>query len=441
MLISLQVGIHSQKPVVVAAISQGYVNYIRDLAIPIINKEFHTIHVPDQSGKAGPIHYELENIYFNVNQLTSSQIAVNLINGQSEIQLSVNNIGGNGNLDAHYKILFVKGHSRVTVGMQDVGSNVKLFFGVDGSGRPRVSANGDLDIQYKHFSLHFSGSVSSVVLDILEPIIKDILIHEIRNNFNTILSTITDNVNKKLAQIPLDHQIKDPFYVHYSFPYAPVVVNDHISIPLYAYIYPRTHPSPPPFYPPALPSYDPNNKKGVQIFLSDFFFQTGLDAVYEISLFKFSYNITFLKIYMELDCYLSQAPKIALAGNFFFNASARCDVKAIVNDTTEKFGIISNVIFDVSEVIKNSIMYFRIDEKNIGLENLQFVNPSQFNLTWIEDNIDFFVATIATVVNDFFGNTGFPLPKIANITYTDIEEYIRTNYIALYTTPQIHFNP
>jgi len=98
---------------------------------------------------------------------------------------------------------------------------------------------------------------------------------------NTIVTTITTQINSILQNITTDMLIKDPYWITYSLPYAPTSQNNFISAGVNAYIYLTGKKVPPPFNPPPIPLINLTNTKDVQFILGDYIINSGIYAAYK----------------------------------------------------------------------------------------------------------------------------------------------------------------
>ena len=423
------------------ALSNGFINQMRDYVLPIVNKQIDNIDIPDQSGKAGPVTYSLTQIHFHLNPVSSSQISINLVDGKPEIDMAVSGAGGNGHLVAHYKISFISDHVDVDVNFRNIGVTAPIFMGVDGDGRPTVNVQAQAHMRSSDIDVHFSGSISAVVLQALEPIIQSLFFNNIVDAINKGLpSWVSDPINALLKTLPLDQQIKDSIYVTYALPSAPTNFNGYITVGMAGYFYINGQKNPPPYSPPSIPKYDPGNQKAVQFFLSDYILQTAIDVGFKLGLYEGGFSFDLFEFEIDTNCSCSIAPTILFNQEITVTASGGCDISAKNTTSGEvmTFGFSSDFDLHINEDIKNDIVYFLIDDKDIGFKNMQWKNPLSFNITWFQDNIDTVLVDVADYANKYIGAQGIPLPKFPQVDFVDLEQGIFNNYIEIYSDLVFH---
>ena len=101
-----------------------------------------------------------------------------------------------------------------------------------------------------------------------------------------------------------------------------------------------------------------------------------------------------------------------------------------------EFGVITDLITNLKETIKQQTLYFNIIK--LALANMEIDNPHKYDLKWFTDAINTVLATAVEAINALLGQRGIQLPFIGGINYSDIEEYAKAGFIEVLVTPIVH---
>merc|ERR1719378_1794432 len=199
-------------PGIRASVSSAGLQYIVGVAIPMIEKKFSTINIPDYSTKTHDVTVDLSSATCHLESLGSGSLSSDPGQGVAG-QIS----GISVSCSAHV-------HARL-----DIWPHPSCSFDLDGSvGGGSASLVLDITDNVGDSDIHFHGGICSIVADLIKDIadtfFKKTVDHLVEKEVDSVLGTfISNDANKIINSIPLD--IPLPFK-------APYDIADINSIPL-----------------------------------------------------------------------------------------------------------------------------------------------------------------------------------------------------------------
>lgn len=244
-----------------ACVSTFGLNYVVDQLLPLLEKEFGTITIPEVDGNKDGFDYKLSNIQCSGFQIASSDVSTA---PPSLLSISLAGIDIACNADWSFK-LHSWPHTPDGSGSADVAvSSTTAAIGVsigEAALRPTLNAtSASLSIGSVAISLH--GSAWDWLLDIFKSDLESAIRSALDKSFGPVLVKFIDaDANAALSKIPIEVPIsaRAPYNIseaRFGFVAAPVATTTFLSFGVQGDVVPLSNPVEPPVPAPAIPPFD-----------------------------------------------------------------------------------------------------------------------------------------------------------------------------------------
>lgn len=262
------------------------IDKFREIIIPDVMEKFKTIKPNDISHKHSLYEIRIYNMEADITPLRGDQVQIVMNNDDNSLYAKVTDFEMHFHARAYGRALFVHAHGDARIRAKIDEFSFKI--------EPKLKADGDLnDLDYNVDSIKVdlhSGDIHMEHLSIgflpnwlLKPIANLILdscsaaYHAFEKEIDGLIVKILD---EHRADIPDHMEIPGyPFSVSLSFPDVPQLYSDRVEVPFDGTVYVTSEGYDPEDDPaPAMPSYNPDNKNNIQVFLNQHMLKASFDA-------------------------------------------------------------------------------------------------------------------------------------------------------------------
>lgn len=350
----------------------------------------------------------------------------------------------------------------------------------------------DKHVHFKVDQLHFavggvhveiSGIFGKIESWIINTFFKD-LSKVVEDAVNAVLQKevaggLGDVLNISQDQLPLTEDDQEYFvkfdfpeflHINYSLTHAPEFKVDHIYMPLNGTIYSnKTETSPHHFASDVkLPEFDANNTDGIQLFLSNYVFETALYALYKDNILKANISTSMLPKGFPFKLDTSSLNFLFPHLKKHFGKNQPCYFTCDVNDPDFDIEIIPSgasqmlpldcqlFAFDTKKndyslaveittdfnftslIHLNSTshkVFFNLTESKISNTKIAKTNIGDFAIEFFEVKVNFALTTSKAAFNEFLAKRGIPIPDVPNTIFDNSTVALKKDYV------EITFNP
>jgi len=408
----------------------------KNAIVPIISKQIEHIVLQDIHGKQNGVEYWITKIHIYVNAINPAQINIEFIS-PSTLRFTGTSLSMRGTATAKAKWTIFQKTVSVEIGIKNAGISTSVIL-VPVNNKPNIRITEfKLGISSGNVHIKISGGLIGKIIDLLVNVLKP---HIVKNVVSAVQSKVPPlvarSVNDKLNTLPNDIKVSDKIFMKYSFPNAPAVKSGYLVTGIVAYLYPAGDPRPPPGPIAPMPEIDHQNSKGVQFFLSDFVVRSGLNTAFKLNLMSAQVNTKVDNRPISMKCLVTKLPDFKFANAIKASADGTCTV-SLDNDPKPKFEVILSIGLELSEKVKNAILFFNAEK--LQLIKVDFKKLVDIDIEWFKKKINDVMAAVLAAINGELGQKGIPLPTIKEVDYSDIIQYVSNGYTMIGTTPIFRF--
>ncbi|ELR18970.1 LBP / BPI / CETP family, Nterminal domain containing protein [Acanthamoeba castellanii str. Neff] len=216
-------------------LTQGGLDYAKEVTLQLVQKQFQTIDVPDQSGSApasilGTIDWSLTSIVLSGLSISSSSTIA--IQPSTGIAVTINGASLTANMNFGYRQEnwpHINGGGSLTIGMSGTTIPILLQLG-ENSDRQLTVSDLSTSCSIGSLSVQESGGPSwliDFVLNVLSGIIKNAVQNAVGP---AIANIINNNVNQALHTLPMQQDILGILELDYSFVAPPTLGQGYLTV-------------------------------------------------------------------------------------------------------------------------------------------------------------------------------------------------------------------
>jgi len=255
--------------------------------------------------------------------------------------------------------------------------------------------------------------------------------------FNNIMKTmsetlpviISDSINEILGDLPDDIEVVPGLSIKFAFTNAPAIKSGYMITPLLVYVHQQSNPNPPVEPPPDLPDFDPNCKKGLQVFFSDYIIRSALTTAHDAGMLKFAKVVKAMGFEIDLNCTSVEAPTLEFNGSIAFGAHMNCMAEFTMKTPKIHFklGFIPGVSAILEENIEKSMIHFSL--KKLAFTDLKIIYGKEIDLKTLLNLLNLLVEDFRKHINQEIEKKGIPLPIFKKFDLSDIEQSLVGHHI------------
>ncbi|KAA0177462.1 hypothetical protein FNF27_01239 [Cafeteria roenbergensis] len=331
LLAAAAASVSATAPGVRASISSHALKYIVDTALPVVQKKFSTISIPNEDSKHGKVKVSISNGVCHLNSLGSGSLSP--VPGQG-IAGSIQGISVD--CSAHIKAkLSIWPHPSCSFDVRGSvnGASAGLVIGVAETGGKPVLSSKSVSVNVGSFKLSFHGGVCGFVAKLINGIaslfFKNKVNHMIEKEVSSVLSQFINNdANAIISAIPLDIPlpVKAPYNiadVDFHLANAPAFDTGYMGMDVVGSIVNSKTKAPAPFPAPTIPAWsNASAAHFLQIFLSPYVLESAVWTYQQAGLMEYTVKHTAIPagfpVQLNTDALALIAPgiKTAFPGDF-----------------------------------------------------------------------------------------------------------------------------
>ncbi|XP_065830579.1 bactericidal permeability-increasing protein-like [Oscarella lobularis] len=466
-------GVVSVNPGFRIELSEKGLDYVRQVAMPILVKQLQNLAIPDQSGSAGTpvgsIDYSLSDIKLTEFSIPSSSLTIVANTG---VQVGASGVSVHLSGHWHYREHswpHISDSGSCDVSASSISLSTVVGVGADSSGRPTISANscsfniGKLDIDFHGGASWLYNLFSGTIADGLKGSIEGSVCSAAKDAINT-------QGNKALATLPVEEKLTSNSEINFELIQAPIFTSSYLeTLHKGEFLY-IPHPSTEiPFEPSPLPTAAASNSM-MTIWITDYIVNTAgyvyqeagvlqinitqsmLPSGIPISLNTTSFKPLIPELYakypneaMQLFLTSTSAPYINITSGFInVTAPGRLVAYVRVNETTLvnafTLGLTMHATGHASlrrngsqEMVIGNATYLRSDISVVAS------NVGHFEATSLEAAVNLLYQIGVIPLINKYGAAGFAIPSVDGVTFVNPVVAQGEGYIQIST--DINYNP
>ena len=456
-----QIALTQTNPGIVVSIRPKAVNDLKEVLLPIILAECSNIAIPDFS--VNPI--SASNILITYLDIPSDKVSITFQNGQIALSANEFNIHLSMLFTVHY-LFGIKSTSQGSgsASNSDLSSVVTLSY-VDN----QLQANlGNTAATVNNLSITMSGflgTIESWIINLFLPWLKG----QVNSSVSSLLQTYAAaDINALLATIPFSMEL--PYAsvgINYALTQSPLIFTDHIAFLVNGTFYDSSYAyeNPPIPGPAILPYIDYNAPEDIQIFISDYVFNSALYALYSyngniivdnsyvpsqspIKLDTDSLDILFPGLYdyyapgnheAQLDCgFAAPQPAIAITNEALLgNLTGSCIIQVLSsNGWDNALTLTSTISFSAQASLDNFIIYLNIVDFTFGAVKISDSNIEGIDENDVTEAFNNIAMLFIPEIQETILSNGIPLPNIPFLDLTSTKVTLYPGYIKIGATPE-----
>lgn len=455
-----------------AVITQGGVDYIKDVAVPILLSQLSSVDIPDIDGSTstpvGTISYDLTSIVLDSLTLPSTSVTI----ASSGLTVAVSDVTAHVHLDWHYREnswphVSDSGDADISVSSTSVQVSLALQ---ESNQEPQVSVTacsvsvGSLDIDlhggaswlYNIFVSVFSDQIKSEVQDTLQQQIQTI---------------ITTQGNQALSTVPVTEPVSDTVEIDFGLIADPICSPPYILSEHVGEFYVTKNQTEAPFTPVALP--DTGDSEMLNLFIADYVVMSASYVYYTTNQMVLDLypsdipsnvpahlNTTFFKsivpnlyqkypnMNMSLHVYATKIPSVNFtSGGINITAWGNVDVNVLTNASSSVTAFTLGVVAWLNGTASISTTGNLTGEVEYIKSNLSLVSTSigDVDTSYLTDLVNLLL--VAGVVPEINKSTqrGFLVPTVDGVSLVSPTLAYNPGYISVstnisYSAPQYLFD-
>eukprot|EP00055_Hartaetosiga_balthica_P004441 m.11608 g.11608 ORF g.11608 m.11608 type:complete len:503 (+) comp3865_c0_seq2:95-1603(+) len=454
-----------------ATLTNKGIDYARQVAIPIIQKDLENLSIPDISGDAstpvGHIDYYLTNIKAtSVNLGTSS-----IVTSTSGITASISGVSIGLGADWSYREKswpHVKDHGSADISASSISLSINIVTSLSSTHEPQIAIN-QCSSNIGHLDIKFHGG-ASWLYNLFTSLIADVVKKELNKELcSEIETSLVAAGNKALASLPESITLDACSLIDFEFLEAPQTTSSYLLTNHKGEFFQVTQPSKEaPFSPPNLPN-PVNPTRMFYIALSDYLFKTAgwvyaqcgvLDffvqpgdvppgwpvSLNTNSIGKLLPNLEKLYPNMPMDLWINASTTLPL-DVVITNNSATANIAFVMSayvvtptdNKTEVFSLGLNVSATAEAwVSSDHFLHMNLTFLNVEIDVLN-TNIGKIDVSVLDSVIQLFCKSILLPgLNKAIGK-GIPLPTIDGVSFVNSQVLFNPGYLVIDT--DISYNP
>ncbi|XP_009682654.1 BPI fold-containing family C protein [Struthio camelus] len=441
-------------------ISQKGLEYAKEVGLEILKQNMEKEQFPDLSGYE---KFGLGNVKYNISRIRVTAVefpsaSISLIPGTG-IKLVIGNASLTIDMNWNIRTWMFKNTGRSTVYISKVFVTAIFSTPLDNMGRTLISltscrtTSGDIDIKLNGKI----GFLHNFFIKYLKKPIHRSLATNSCPNIRSGIQLIDEDLQSLNVLMPID----DLAEIDYSLNSLPAVFRPYIDLDLKGIVYPGGNYTVPPFVAAPFTVPDPSDSM-LYLAFSEYFFQTSSFAYYTAGAFNITiaeetcnyfnisteifgsiipevaqYSVTPYPVMLKLMA--TETPIISLQQDSFTLEIQGCmEVFAVLPDST------TQSLFTMNIAANTSIAVNIFDQKLMGslcLNRLQYSlthsNVGFFEVSLLENILSYILQTEVIPSANAKLSKGFPLPNLANVTFTRPHITIVQGYLLIST--DVHY--
>ncbi|KAM6381867.1 BPI fold-containing family C protein [Alca torda] len=441
LLLSLLSGQLNANPGLKVRITQKGLEYAKEVGLEILKQNMEKERFPDLSGYE---KYGLGNVKYNISRIHVTAVefpsaSISLIPGTG-IKLVIGNASLTIDMNWNIRTWMFKDTGRSTVYISKVFVTAIFSTPLDNTGHTSISltscrtTSGDIDIKLNGKS----GFLHNFFIKYLKKPIHRTLVTNSCPNIRAGIHLLDEDLRSLNVLMPID----DLAEADYSLNSLPAVFRQFIDLDLKGIVYPAGNYTGPPYV--AAPFTIPDQSDSMlYLAFSEYFFQTSSFAYYTAGAFNITiteetcsyfnisteifgsiipevakYSVTPYPVMLKLMA--TEIPIISLEqDSFTVEIQGSMEVFAVLPDST------TQSLFTMNIAANTSLALNIFDQKLVGslcLNRLQFSlahsNVGYFEISLLENILSYILQTEVIPSANAKLSKGFPLPNLANVTFT-----------------------
>ncbi len=448
--------IYGQNPGIKVAVTPAAIKNFNDNILPIIVSRLKPINIPDVHDGG----VSITNIVVSKMSLPSNAIVVRF--GNNDLVLGTENFGVEVSAHAEVKILFIKVKVGVTATCHDSSAMSDISF-TYANLHPQISVK-SFEVKIKNLDIHFGSSIIAKAAAAIVNLFRGPLQNTISKMISSkVGETLANSINAAIERIPNSASIKGtPLAIAYNLISNPVVTPGYFSLPVDGTFYETNVGKITPPITPAgpIPDYDATSGSQIELFLSQYVFNSGLYSAWHAGMLKFQvstslfepagfkFNVAWLQQFISqisqyydsqtllvLDVSSKNNPTLTLTKN---NIQVALTVEIILSAVvgSQKIEIFSadcdldlHTRFDISDwTLKPTI-----ENGNVRTISITRTSVGDIEGTKMQQGLNQ-VANL-TIPKIDFSAASFPLPNSLDVDMSTISLAIQDGYIQINANP------
>lgn len=269
-----------------ARLTEHGLEYANKVAIEALEKNIASLQIPDISGSASGIKYDIRDIRLSLSNPPSSTITLVPNKG---LHWSATNVGVNLAATFHYKKSFISDSGSLTAAVTGVNFDLGIDMGNDSNGRPTLTSH-DCFVHVSSVQIQFHGSMAwlyNLLKGQVEDIVKSLLNQKM---CQVVTSEINMDANKQLAKLKVTASLDNRFLLDYRLISAPIFNKGYLETWHEGEITWLSAPEEHSSLPPPIMADPQDTSSMVYLALSDYLFNTAADVAQKHGFL--AYNLT-----------------------------------------------------------------------------------------------------------------------------------------------------
>lgn len=435
----LLVGANAVNPGLKVLLTQRGIDYANSIGANVIQKEVKSINLPDQSGSAHHVHYQLQHLALTSFSLGNTNLGLESGSGLKWTANSVE-IEIKGQFRYKFRKFFIKisDHGSITIKVHGISIGLGLVLGVDGNGKPSIRP-GQCSCSIHKVDVKFHGG-RAFIYNLFRGKVGSVVKGQLQNQLCVIIKSLVEKkAEASLSKLNVKYDVNGyNLILDFGLVSAPTASNHDLQFDLKGRAEWKGDHAPIPFSPPVLKS-SADETKMTTVVMSDYLFNTVAYQAYRHGLLL--RNITskdlpngdllnttcsgmcigklipqiskaFPNSKVEVELKANQRPTISLnSGTVSVNGDA------IINFFARKSDGSSHYLFRIDAIgtatftptLKNSTIHGKVDNLSFRV-NVTDSAIGQINSGTLQLLADLAVSTTLRPMLDKYGAKGMSLP-------------------------------
>jgi len=423
---------YAELPTMKAALNNPTLTLLKDLAVGQISNNMPDIHMLDFQQNIVVATIIAKNITMHVMPFTPEQVGINLIEGTNDFVIYGNNMTLNGSMALLIKILFSQYNCSGFMQVNNTGFAAHISVFKNGTRLAVDVKSVNITINKDNVNITIKGSGIQNIMNSLIGFFKNYFFDNIKSTMTKMLPDMISNVtNTILGSLPDDVEVMKDVSAKFIFTEPPKVKNDFLITPILTFVHSTNDPNPPPYDPPVLPDLNETCQKGVQLFIGDTIIRTAVETAHKAGILSFHKELNALGFDIKVDCKSNSTPIVTFKNEIDFKGSSYCLAELQLHGTSYKFslGFMAEVQASLSEVMKNSTIFFNIEKMTVT--SLKIVFGMVIDLKTLISFVNMYLEEVRSVINREIANKGIPLPSFPLFDISDITEGMVDRFISV----------
>ena len=431
------ISVFSIKPGSRIAINNYTMYLLRDYLIPIVDKHYDLLALPNYTKKVGIFEFNFKNSFIHVDPIDYKNVVIKYENLSTKTTIDIINMSSNATINIAYKAGKLVQDIICKASIKEMSLNTIITNEIDSKGNPIVKVSSKLVMEISKTELMFYGSITAKILEVLEPLIKAFLVESVDIIINRELHHwIGDPINEILSSFKVDQPIHNTLYVNYELSTSPYYVDLYSSIPLTGYAYNLSHKFPPPGTPEDFPIYVKENEFAIQYLFTSHLFNSILNISFAENIFGTKFGHFTDPYSMNLICNLTSPPKLFINEYPMSNFTFKCEINATIQNTTIQFNVSGTSSQNLYTYVNST--FLQIGISSYLFSDLKYEKPKDFDIAWFESNLETIAYWPFNDISTQYLVYGIPLPIVNHTYITNTDSEVINNVIAAFANIVFH---